>query len=184
MRTFIAIDFSRELKKQIADFQSEIRQYALSGRWKYVDNFHLTLKFLGEINPAKAEEINQELGEISAETRAFRLRISEVGCFPGKDCVRVLWLGLGGELDKLNALQAAIEEGMSRLGFAKEKRRYVPHITIAQDVRLDREFEEIRKIFQRRTFDAVIADKVYLVKSEQIGQKRVYTPIAEHRCRL
>lgn len=183
MRAFIAIDFSRELKKQIADFQSGIRRYAFSGRWKHTDNFHLTLKFLGEINPGKADEINRELDEIRAKTGVFRLRINELGYFPGKDCMRVLWLGLGGDLDKLNALQAAIEAGMSKLGFEKEKRRYIPHITIAQDVRLERDFEEIRKIFHRRTFDEIIADKVYLVKSEQIGQKRVYTPIAEHRCR-
>jgi len=46
MRTFVAVDFNTELKKEILKLQTQLRNLAVSGRWKYIDNFHLTLKFL------------------------------------------------------------------------------------------------------------------------------------------
>jgi 2'-5' RNA ligase len=51
MRLFIAIDFNKEIKKKLVDLQANLKDMAVSGRWKYIDNLHLTLKFLGETKP-------------------------------------------------------------------------------------------------------------------------------------
>jgi 2'-5' RNA ligase len=181
MRTFIAIDFSQQLKNEISNLQADVRSLASSGRWKFIDNFHLTLKFLDEINANMIESISRELYNISKETSRFKLNISGIGNFPGKGSIRVLWLGLGGETDRLNVLQNMIDASLKNLGFAVEKRSYTPHITIAQDVVFSREFSEIEKISKAKQFSEINVESIFLFKSEQIGHKRVYTSIGEFR---
>ena len=76
MRAFIGIDFSQGLKKEIGELQKELRKYALKGRWKYIDNFHLTLKFLGEINFEQKKEIDDALRKICQNKKTFKLALS------------------------------------------------------------------------------------------------------------
>jgi len=181
MRTFIAVDFNKEVKNEIKSLQDRLRTHASFGRWKYIDNFQLTLKFLGEIDDKKEDEIGAQLEKTCQKSNPFVLNISEIGRFQGHDNIRVLWLGLGGELDKLKRLQADVEEGMHAIGFEKEKRPYVPHITIAQDIAFSTGFDEIRKIASEIVFPDIPVDKIFLFKSEQVGKKRIYTPLKEFR---
>jgi len=180
MRAFIGIDFSKELKKKVADMQLRLKPYASSGRWKYIDNFHLTLKFLGEIDLSQLSAIDRELREICSHAQRFRLKISGAGFFPGKDCLRVLWLGLGGDVDMLNWLQRAIDTKLESIGFKKEKRGYTPHITVGQDIVFTRGFDEIKNIIDSCEFPEATVDCVYLFESEQVGGKRVYTPLGKY----
>lgn len=181
MRTFIAVDFNKDIKNAIKNLQDRLRVHASRGRWKYVDNFHLTLKFLGEIDERKADEVGAQLEEISQKNSRFVLNITEIGRFQGYDSIRVLWLGLGGDLNELSRLQADVEDGMYAIGFAKEKRPYVPHITIAQDISFSTGFDEIRKMASEIVFPSIPVDKILLFKSEQVGRKRIYTPLQEIR---
>ncbi|MCX7745519.1 MAG: RNA 2',3'-cyclic phosphodiesterase [Clostridia bacterium] len=181
MRSFIGIDFSKELKSKIADIQMKLRSDADVGRWKYIDNFHLTLKFLDEISKEQTDDIHQKLEEISERTEKFELRLEELGNFPGKDKIRVVWLSVGGELERLHHLQRQIDQALELIGFEKEKRKYTPHITIAQDVRFRSHFEEVKKRVLLDTLPSIKVDKLYLFKSEQIGNKRVYTPVREYK---
>lgn len=180
MRTFIGIDFSREFKDGLALIQSQLRTMASEGRWKYIDNFHLTLKFLDEIDLRQAAKIKEKLDEICSHTSGFKLQVSDLGFFPGKGCLRVLWLSFCGEMDKLDKLQAEIEAGLLETGFETEKRPYKPHITIGQDVIFSRDFEEIKEEINVKSLPDIWVDRLYLFKSEQIGKKRVYTPMQEY----
>ncbi|HOM02089.1 MAG TPA: RNA 2',3'-cyclic phosphodiesterase [Acetivibrio sp.] len=181
MRTFIAVDFSMGLKKEILKLQTQLRSLTSSGRWKYIDNFHLTLKFLGEIEKSKVLDISEGLYEVCTNTRRFCLNIDGLSFFPGNKCLRVLWLKLAGDLESLNKLQSEIDMKLEKLGFEREKRRYVPHVTIAQDVVFNMDFEEIKQLAASYRFPTIEVQSVSLFKSEQIGPKRVYTPIAEHK---
>jgi len=180
MRAFIAIDFGRQLKNEIAVLQSKLREQSMQGRWKYIDNFHLTLKFLDEVEPPAVKEIDELLKTISGSTGRFTLKISELGNFPGNGCLRVLWLGLGGELDRLRRLQGRIDSELQKLGFSIEKRGYTPHVTIGQDIRFDKDFESIKAGVNFRHMPEIHVDRIYLFKSEQLGNKRVYTPVREY----
>lgn len=181
MRAFIAVDFSSELKSEIADLQLKLKTHASSGRWKYIDNFHLTLKFLDEINTSQVENINRSLKEICGRTKGFKLNISELGNFPGRGSLRVLWLGLGGDIGKLNTLQKDIDTSLQSMGFQSENRRYTPHVTIGQDLVFDMDFDSIRRLADLSEFPGISADRIYLFKSEQVANKRIYTPVNEFR---
>lgn len=180
MRSFVAIDFSKQLKNRIAELQRELRSHAVTGRWKYIDNFHLTLKFLNEIDDSTTDLLDEELKRISSAAGNFKLNISGMGYFPGNNCLRVIWLGLAGDLYSLRSLQSKIYLNFKRHGFEPEKRDYTPHVTIGQDVVLRGNFEDLIKKIDFNSFPEIAVDKIYLYKSEQITNKRVYTPIREY----
>lgn len=179
MRTFIGIDFDIKVKNEIKVLQSIVRENSIKGRFKYMGNFHLTLKFLGEISENQIPLINEVLKKSADNVGGFNLTIEKLGFFGGGGTnIRTLWLGLGGDLDSLNVLYENIEDGLSALGFEKEKRSYTPHITIAQDLVLNKEFQELKKILDLSRIPIIDVSEVSLIKSEQIQGKRVYTPIS------
>lgn len=178
MRTFIGIEFDTGLKRSLCGLQDSLKQSSVKGRWKHRDNFHLTLKFLGEVNPATIKSIAKSLEEITG-FGSFTLKPGKLGYFAGKDRIRVLWLGLGGDRDKLISLQKKVDNTMEKLGFPLETRPYRPHITLAQDIFTDLDFKVLEK--QAATFDypEVFVDRITVFSSEQIAGRRVYTSVAE-----
>jgi len=118
--------------------------------------------------------------EVCAQKEPFNLKLSGLGTFSGKDYVRVLWLGIAGEMEKLRSLQKEIDRELDKIGFPKEKREYRPHVTIGQDIVFKEDFD--LKEFQSRVKDYKIGkvDRIYLYKSEQINNKRIYTKVSEY----
>ncbi|MFZ5353003.1 MAG: RNA 2',3'-cyclic phosphodiesterase [Bacillota bacterium] len=177
MRSFIGIDFNRETKDGIAAVQAIIRNNSKRGRFKYIGNFHLTLKFLGDIEDNNVVRIGRTLRECASQISSFDICVDDIGLFSGRDSIHALWLGLGGNTDALLLLNGTIEQALSGLGFKKEVKPYIPHITIAQDLILERPFEELKKQIDLSCIKPIKVSKIELIKSEQIGNKRVYTPI-------
>ena len=178
MRTFIGADFKRDIKESIAGVQHIVRENSERGRFKYVGNFHLTLKFLGEVQQVKIPDIGRLLKDIASKHRRICLNIDKIGYFDGKGSIHALWLGFSGELDKLSALYSDIDEEMSRLGMKKEIKAYTPHITIAQDLVLKIPFEKLEEKIDFQSFRTVEIREISLIKSEEAEGKRIYTSIS------
>jgi 2'-5' RNA ligase len=178
MRTFIGADFNRDIKDSIAGIQYMVRENSERGRFKYVGNFHLTLKFLGEVQQTKTVDIGRSLKDIASKHQKIHLNIDKIGYFDGNGSIHALWLGFSGELDKLGALYSDIEENMHKLGMKKEIKAYTPHITIAQDLILKIPFEKLKEKVDFKSFKTVEIREISLVKSEEEGGKRIYTPIS------
>ena len=177
MRSFIGINFSSDTKEDLSKIQRQVREYASKGRFKHVDNFHITLKFLGEIEMRQSEEIAKKLEEIAEGQKSFELKLQEVGQFKGRDRIRTLYIGLGGNIEALKRLNEKTESSMELLGFKKEGRPYTPHITISQDLILNLPFEELKGKIDMSKTHRIHVNKIELIKSEQIQNKRIYTPI-------
>lgn len=178
MRTFIGADFNRDIKERIAGIQHIVRKNSESGRFKYVGNFHLTLKFLGEVHQNKTLDIGRSLKNIASKHQRIHLNIDKIGSFDGKGSIHSLWLGFSGELDKLSALYSDIDDEMHKLGIKKEIKAYTPHITIAQDLILRIPFEKLKEELSFQSFNTIEIKEISLIKSEDLGGKRVYTPIS------
>lgn len=181
MRAFIGIDFAPEVKKEIFDLQQRLRKYALKGRWKDSDNFHLTLKFLDEINEAQQAQIDQAMRQVCPAHKPFQLTVSGLGKFDGREAIRVLWLGLSGDLPELQSLQREIDQALASLGFPPERRKYRPHITIGQDLVFACDFAQICETIDAVQLGLTQVDSLYLFKSEQIANKRIYTKVTEYK---
>jgi 2'-5' RNA ligase len=180
MRAFIGIDFTPKMKKEIAELQKNLRKYALKGRWKYVDNFHLTLKFLDEIDFKQKAQIDNVMKNLCSVVKPFRLTLNGLGIFTGHDCIRVLWLGITGEIKELAFLHQEIDKALVTLGFPPEKRKFKPHITIGQDIIFNCGLEEIKDYVEKAEFDILDVNSLFLFKSEQIQNKRIYTKVSEY----
>jgi len=180
IRAFIGIDFPDEIKNNILKLQQSLRRYSLKGRWKYIDNFHLTLKFLDEISTSQKEKLDEAMKAMCQSIKPFSLSISEIGTFEGRNDIRVLWLGLSGDTIELKTMQKSIDDLLEPVGFQPEKRSYTPHVTIGQDILFERSFDAIKDAIGKPKFSPIRVENLYLFKSEQIQNKRVYTKVSKY----
>jgi len=133
IRSFIAMELSEEAKKGLARLRKELeRDEHRFVKWVDPGGIHLTLKFLGSIPSKRVTEITEAMGKAAQGISPFHLEISGLGAFPSLRQARVFWVGIGGELDKLSRLQQNIDSALAALGFAKEERSFVPHLTLAR----------------------------------------------------
>ena len=133
IRSFIAIELSEEVKRGLAKLRSELeRAEHPFVKWVDIGGIHLTLKFLGNIPFKQVDEITEAIKEATQGISPFHLEISGLGAFPNLKQPRVLWVGIGEEIDKLLSLQQKIDSALARLGFAKEERPFTAHLTLAR----------------------------------------------------
>jgi RNA 2',3'-cyclic 3'-phosphodiesterase len=125
MRIFIAIEIPDELKKKICRLRVDIP----GARWVPAEQIHLTLAFLGEVEEATIELLNEGLAGI--QLREFHLSFSGTGCFPNRHRPRVLWLGVEPE-PHLEVLADRAHTAVHACGIPLEERRFSPHITLAR----------------------------------------------------
>lgn len=124
MRLFIAVQLCREIKLHLEELQDKIGHARLIP----VKDFHLTLKFLGDVQESRLSRITEELSHI--KTCPFRLSLSKTGYFPAKGNIRVIWVGCEPK-EKIAALQHTVDISMAKTGFSREK-RFHPHITLCR----------------------------------------------------
>ena len=138
MRTFIAVEIPEQLRSRLAAVAGELaallaEHNAVSPlRWSDAEKYHLTLRFLGETTPAQRQQVSEMLEEAAAGSAPFSLALSGLGAFPNWRKMRVLWVGVAGEVKTLHGLQTRVEIGVQACGFAAESQTFHPHATLAR----------------------------------------------------
>jgi len=132
MRLFIAVTVPDDIKEQIVALQSDLRSARADIKWVEKDNFHVTLKFLGETAEEKLDGIVSALSSALADIKPFALSFAGVGAFPGVRAPRVVWLGINEGKEQLKEAAQRIDETLSKLGFAKEIREFSSHATLGR----------------------------------------------------
>jgi 2'-5' RNA ligase len=140
VRLFVAGELPGAVKAALAEAQRRLGREggaspmrdARPVKWTHPEGMHLTLRFLGETDSARVTELSLALREAVAGFSPIRLSLAGLGVFPPGGAVRVVWAGLGGEVDRLTALAAAVEEAVAARGWAREARPFHPHATLAR----------------------------------------------------
>lgn len=133
IRTFIAIGVPAVARRDLADAAGQLRAVMPPAvRWAAPEGMHLTLKFLGNIAPARVAPLLSAIAAAARETAPFALRLAGLGVFPHPRRPRVLWAGITGDTDALAALQQSVEQASIGLGFTPESRPFAPHITLGR----------------------------------------------------
>jgi 2'-5' RNA ligase len=133
IRLFIAIELPEPVKTGLKQIQDSLKSADPSvARWVDPQGIHLTLKFLGNVDVDKIDAITRAMQPAKMSVGAFDLQIADLGVFPNSRRVQIVWIGLGGSVDKLLELQKDIELYIAPLGFPPEKRPFTPHLTIAR----------------------------------------------------
>jgi 2'-5' RNA ligase len=170
IRSFIAIELPEEAREGLARLRKELeRGEHKFVKWVAPGGIHLTLKFLGNIPFKRVTEITEAMEGAAQGISPFHLEISGLGAFPSLRQARVFWVGIGGEMDKLSRLQQNIDSSLAALGFAKEERSFVPHLTLAR-IRQGASPPE-RKSFGELVGSTVFEDK-YHIEVEAINLMR------------
>jgi 2'-5' RNA ligase len=176
MRLFVGIDLPAQLKETLVGYQAELRQVGVKGAWKTQENFHLTLEFLGELEPGRVTVIHQALLKGAEFSSSFLLNIGGLGAFPSLARPRVLWTGIGGSLPELNKLQSNIHRELLQSGFTLENRDFKSHITLAARPELPKiDLVDLKK----KILGEFLVVKFALIESKVIRGKRIYTAIEE-----
>ena len=132
IRTFIAFEVLPVIISLLQKVQQELKLLKLRVRWVRPENIHLTLKFLGDIDPGGIDKIGAAMAEAVIGSSPLKLAVSGIGVFPGTKRPRVIWLGLGGDIRSLLALQSRLEEKLVGVGFPKDKRSFKAHLTLGR----------------------------------------------------
>ncbi len=171
MRCFISIEIPDKIKKQIIQIQNKLPSF--KGKITESENLHLTLKFLGEVNEDKINEIRKKLSEI--KFKKFEVETDSMGVF-SENFIRIIWLHLAG----CNKFQEEIDESL--LGLFKKEARFMSHLTIARvkNVKNKKKFlDELKKIkIHKMKF---VVDKFDFKKSILTKEGPVYSDIDFYR---
>lgn len=172
MRLFVAICASEEVERHLKELQ---KKFSGAGDFKFVKDFHLTLKFLGDIADEKIDRLDELL--LGINHGKFELVLNKVGVFPGIRNARVLWVDVNGDV---KSLWQMVESTLCKEFGCDD--RFKEHITLARikDIGDKKLFEELmNKVeVQKITFNV---DDFKLIKSELRRDGTVYTELKVYK---
>ncbi len=182
-RSFVCIELPEEIKKKLAELQSRLRPLARGAvSWPKPEGLHLTLKFLGDVDPGRLDAAADALLAGCAESHGFQVSLRGTGGFPDLRAPRVLWAGLSEPSGELEKLQLRMEQAFRANGFAPEERPFSPHLTIAR-VKAPREVAALARQWQATVVENLCfsVQEVVLMRSDLRPEGAVYTPLRRAR---
>ena len=144
LRCFIALELPMEAQSELSQATAVLKGAGADVKWLEPENVHLTLKFLGEIPQSKVLQIGLALSKLK-ERRAIASRLGPLGAFPVPHKPRVVWAGLDDGQGELKNLFETMEAEMAALGFEREERAFVPHLTLGR-VRSGQNLDELARL--------------------------------------
>ena len=181
IRSFIALELPDAVNSLLDNVQQELKSLRLKAKWVRPENIHLTLKFLGNINPGAIEDIGGAMADAARDCVAFSLTVGGLGFFPNIKRPRVIWVGLGGEIQVLLNLQRNLEDRLATVGFPKEKRSFKAHLTLGR-IRQAVDPAKIGQVIQEYSdlgYQKFTADRIILFKSDLKPSGAVYSPLKQ-----
>ena len=182
IRAFLAMDPPPEVLRRIADIQ-EVLKKTLRGSisWVRPEEIHLTLKFFGDMAAEDLPLISEVVSGQAAGTRPLHLTIKGLGGFPGGRRPRILWLGVGGEVARLIALQGVLDQGFETCGIKKEERPFRAHLTLAR-IKSPQGLSGLDKVLEEKEAESAgsfEAKGLILFKSDLTPKGAIYTVLAD-----
>jgi 2'-5' RNA ligase len=126
VRLFVALALPAELRERL---RLLVAHRFAGAKWVPPENYHLTLRFIGEVDNGRADDIDASLSGVSA--RGFDLTLAGVGAFEARGRANALWVGVE-KNPALEHLRAKVESAVVRAGCEPERRRFTPHVTLAR----------------------------------------------------
>ena len=133
-RLFVAVTVPEGVKAKMGAAQAELRRGLLqcSVRWARREQFHLTLRFLGDVQAARVEALGEAIRAACRGFGALHLRAERVGFFPDLRYPRVAWVGVQDQAEQLPRLQLTVEAATQGFTTEEKEERFTGHITLAR----------------------------------------------------
>ncbi|HTN77664.1 MAG TPA: RNA 2',3'-cyclic phosphodiesterase [Pirellulaceae bacterium] len=180
IRTFIAFEVGNDVKSRAADLIKRLKKSEADVKWVAPQEMHITLKFLGDVPNVEVPDICRIAQQVAAEFEPFDIDFLGAGAFPEISRPKTIWLGIapGEDFDRLQALNERLETRLHEdLGFARERRRFQPHLTLGRVNTTTGSTQALSEILATQTeFDGSLAeiDELLIFASFQEKQGPVY----------
>lgn len=149
-RVFLAIELPSGLLRNVAEIQNQLKIIIKGNvRWVNPSNIHMTVKFLGDVFNEDLEKISNTLRICMKNISPFSLEAGKIGIFPNIKRPRIIWLGIGGDMESLLRFQVTVDKELRKCGFKPEERHSTPHLTIAR-IKETKELIGLEKILEKR----------------------------------
>jgi 2'-5' RNA ligase len=182
VRCFLAVRVPPDRAGALRDAQARLR--AVAGDWKWVDadSFHITLKFLGEVERAAIPGLWASVSEALRGSQCFVMQFCGLGVFPNPRAPRVAWAGIDGGAVELRELAARVEEACVARGFERERRPFRAHLTLGRARRQARDTGLAAALadFTEAQLGEAMVDRVLLMKSTLTPRGAIYDVMEEH----
>lgn len=172
MRSFLAVKVHPS--PSIEEFYSTMKNTNGDLKPVRLDQLHFTLKFFGEIDEEKVDEIRGVVVEALKELEPLSFELFGCGAFPSENYIKVLWLGSKNE-EKLVKLGEELQTAFNDLGFKKEK--FSPHLTLfrVKSKKNKNKIQDVLSSYKETSFGIVEVTELLLMKSELTPQGPIYT---------
>ena len=178
IRCFVAIEIPDLIQNLLTTVQDALRPKIGKASWVRHGNFHLTLKFIGDIEKQRVPKIGAALQRVAATHAPFPVEIGGIGTFPNLTRPRVLWIGLKHGASAVSTLAETVNNGLVKLEYPADT-RFHPHLTLARlknhiDLKPFTDSFKQYEILDRGSFTV---NEIALIRSEMHPTGVVYTPL-------
>ena len=179
IRVFVCIEVPAPIQQRIGGLQAQLRATGVQISWTKASNIHLTIKFLGDVATSRIPAITEGINKAASVIGSFKIEVAGTGCFPSERNPRVLWVGIREVPDALKQLHSSIENELASRGFAREPKKFSPHLTIGR-VRNPQGASGLAQELIATGFEAeeFNVSAVTLMQSKLNPAGSIYTPIS------
>ena len=180
IRTFIAVNLAEALRERMAQVQQELRATMADVKWVASEGFHMTLKFLGNVDAEAMDHVVQAASDSLQGVPPAPITFRGVGAYPRVAAPRVVWSGVTQGGEQLVAIAERVEQAMEKLGFERERRPFSPHLTLGR-VRTPRQPELSEAIQRLREVEmgSMTVEAVHVMRSQLTPKGAIYSVISE-----
>jgi len=166
VRSFVAVALPDAIRAELADAVARLRAHAPRLAWVPAENLHLTLRFLGGLDPVALAAAGEAVTAVAAAAAPFEVALGGLGGFPTARAPRVVWAGVVAGGEALAALHRSLERELAARGFPPEERPYHAHVTLgrARDPRGGQALGDVLTPAAR--FGRLRVEAVHLMRSE------------------
>jgi RNA 2',3'-cyclic 3'-phosphodiesterase len=166
VRLFLALQIPPAVRKNLAEFLAELRALSSQPRWVRAENLHVTLKFIGEVQPDKLKATRMALSAVHSG-QEVALDFRGLGFFPNEKRPRVFWAGSEASTN-LVQLASDVDRVLAELGFPPEKRPFSAHLTLArfEPPGAPQNLRAVIRENAKREFGSVAAKEFHLIESK------------------
>jgi RNA 2',3'-cyclic 3'-phosphodiesterase len=183
-RLFCALALPEEVRTAAATHAARMREAfpRVRASWERPEKMHLTLKFVGEVERARAAELSTAAARSAGTTASFVLSVGGTGTFPPHGPPRVLWLGVEDASGGLALLHRRLEDECVAAGFPREARPFNPHLTLAR-VRAPRDARDLAAAHRETHFapQTFTISELLVIRSELGPGGSRYTTVSQHQ---
>jgi 2'-5' RNA ligase len=184
LRLFVAISIPQPIRDEIIRVQQELQPLVPRNvaRWARSDQFHLTLRFLGDVPADGVEDLKKSVGAVCRKARPLSLRAEGVGFFPNFRSPRVIWVGINDREGRLVGLQQQIEIAVGQFSPEPGEKNFTGHVTLGRlknprpaDTR---DLAARAQSLEKWLFGEWTADEIEIIRSELFPVGARYTSLA------